>query len=129
MDKWKEKLRNFMAGRYGSDDLSRVGFWAFVVCLVLSLFLRTNFFYWVAILIMVWMYYRMFSKNLSKRYEENQKFLRAKERVKVWFKEQRDPYNKIFRCPNCGQKTRVPKGKGKIAIRCPKCGTEFIKRT
>lgn len=53
MDKWKEKLRNFMAGRYGSDDLSRVGFWAFVVCLVLSLFLRTNFFYWVAILIMV----------------------------------------------------------------------------
>ncbi len=129
MNKWKEKLRNFMMGRYGGDDLTRVGFWAFVVCLVLSLFLRTNIFYWAAILIMVWIYYRMFSKNISKRYEENQKFLRAKEHAKVWFKEQRDPNHKIFKCPNCGQKTRVPRGKGKIAIRCPKCGTEFIKRT
>lgn len=129
MNKWKEKLRNFMMGRYGGDDLSRVGFWAFAVCLVLSLFLRMDIFYWAAILIMVWMYYRMFSKNISRRYEENQKFLRAKEHVKVWLREQRDPNHKIFKCPNCGQKTRVPKGKGKIAIRCPKCGNEFIKRT
>lgn len=129
MNKWKEKLRNFMMGRYGGDDLSRVGFWAFAVCLVLSLFLRMDIFYWAAILIMVWIYYRMFSKNISRRYEENQKFLRAKEHIKVWLREQRDPNHKIFKCPNCGQKTRVPRGKGKIAIRCPKCGNEFIKRT
>lgn len=133
MNKWKEKLRNFMLGRYGSDELNRFGFWIFIVCLLLSMFLRADIFYWAAIVIMVLIYYRMFSKNVSRRYEENQKFLRMKEQLRVRMKGQApqntDPYHKIYKCPKCGQKTRVPKGKGKIAIRCPKCGHEFIKRT
>ena len=32
-----------------------------------------------------------------------------------------------YRCPQCRQKLRVPRGRGRIQISCPRCGTQFIK--
>ncbi len=75
----------------------------------------------------------MFSKNIYKRYNENQKYLyymKPLERYKTLLKKQKnDPEHKYFRCPSCQQLVRVPKGRGKITITCPKCKKEFDRKS
>ncbi|MCI9151928.1 MAG: hypothetical protein HFI42_15925 [Lachnospiraceae bacterium] len=130
----KQKLQQFMMGRYGADQLSRVLLFVSLGILILSMLTRWGLLYWLAFLLMGYVYFRMFSRNVQKRYAENQKFLNFRYRLvakkdaqkKQWA--QRDVY-RYFKCPNCRQKVRVPKGKGKICITCPKCRIEFIKKT
>ncbi len=130
----KQKLQQFMMGRYGADQLSRVLLFVSLGILILSMLTRWGLLYWLAFLLMGYAYFRMFSRNVQKRYAENQKFLNFRYRLvakkdaqkKQWA--QRDVY-RYFKCPNCRQKVRVPKGKGKICITCPKCRIEFIKKT
>ncbi|MGN1206552.1 MAG: hypothetical protein ACI4SQ_06145, partial [Eubacterium sp.] len=73
--------------------------------------------------------------NIYKRQQENVKFMAVFTRVKNYFNylklkvKERDGVKKIFRCPKCHQMIRVPRGRGKIAIRCPKCKFEFIRKS
>lgn len=130
----KQKLQQFMAGRYGVDQLSRVLMFLSLGILILSMFTKWTLFYFLAILLLGYVYFRMFSRNVQKRYQENQRFLNLRYRLvakkdarkRQWA--QRDVY-RYFKCPNCKQRIRVPKGKGKICITCPKCRIEFIKKT
>lgn len=104
-----------------------------LVCLALSFF-GLRIFYVLALALLVYAYYRMFSKDLSKRSAENQWYLKKEMKVRGWWQRKkkaiagRKEY-KIYKCPKCGQKIRVPRHKGKIAIRCRKCGEEFIRKT
>ena len=130
----KEKLQRFMIGRYGADELSKAQSVVVMILLVLSLFGRLGILYWLALALMIYSIWRMFSKNVSKRYEENQKYLncRYKATVKIDRMKKHFAQRKIYRfykCPQCKQKVRVPKGRGKICITCPKCRTEFIKKS
>lgn len=130
----REKFQRFMSGRYGADELSKVFNVAVLVLLVLSLVTRYDIFYWLGIVLMIYSLWRMFSKNVTKRYEENQRFLIFRDQAAVkranlkkrW--SQRGVY-RFYKCPQCKQTVRVPKGKGKICITCPKCRTEFIKKS
>lgn len=132
-------LRRFMYGRYGNDQLSTFLFVLYLILFVLEMiFKRTPAapFLLVASYIIILIYFfRCFSKNIYKRAAENRRFLRLWNPVKNYFKywkrriQERKGVNKLFRCPKCHQTIRVPKGKGKIAITCPKCRFEFIKRT
>ena len=119
-------FRRFMTGRYGTDKLNS---------LLLGLGLATcfiNLFVWndIARLIltavsygfMILALYRCFSRNTYKRYRENRKYMLFRERI-------RDRKNRYFSCPRCHQPVRVPRGKGKISISCPKCGNKFVKKT
>jgi hypothetical protein len=88
----------------------------------------------LVVFVLVFSYYRTFSRNHYRRYQENEWYLQYHNRVKYFFSREKDKMSqrkthRIFRCPNCGQSVRVPKGKGKIAITCPMCRTEFIKRS
>ena len=130
----KEKFYRFMQGRYGSDELSKFLSTLGMVLIVLNIFLRSRIFsllFWVSL---VWTYFRMFSKNHSARYTENQKFLAMKNRWNYQLekykhiREQKKIY-RIYNCPYCKQKIRIPKGKGTIIITCPKCKQEFGKRS
>ena len=130
----REKLARFMVGRNGVDDLARFESWFVLVVLILSIFTRSGLLDLIAIAFIVHMYFRVFSRNVSKRYEENQKFLNFRydwtvkwNRKKKHF-EQRKMY-KFYKCPMCRQEVRVPRGHGKICITCPKCREEFIKRS
>ena len=129
----KERLRQFMMGRYGADQLSRFNMGCGVVTLVLYMILRGSLWYWLTILLLVWHYFRVLSRNHSKRALENQRYLELRGKVSGFFRpphsRTRDKNFRIYRCPQCHQKVRVPRGKGKIAITCPKCRHEFIKRT
>ena len=81
---------------------------------------------------MIYVYFRMFSKDHQKRYQENVKFLETKNkflkkvRSEKAIMKQRKTHH-IYKCPTCRQKIRIPKGKGRICITCPKCKTEFTK--
>lgn len=130
----KEKFQRFMMGRYGADELSRFMIIAAFVLVVLSIFIRSGLFSWVPLILLVLIYVRMFSKNVQKRYAENQKFLELKSRFLGLFNGQKKrlEHSKdfhIYKCPKCKQKIRIPRGKGKISITCPKCGDQFIKKS
>lgn len=118
-----------MAGRYGQDQLGKFLNIAVIVLLVISLIFGfwlgvvSSVLYVLALALMVYNYYRMFSRQIYKRAAENQKFLNWKARL------QQMKTHRFFQCPKCQTKVRVPKGKGKICITCPKCKEEFLKRT
>ena len=130
----KDKLNQFMAGRYGTDELSKYMLGAAVAIMLLNLLLRIPLLNTLVVVIFVLIYVRMFSRDIQKRYAENQKFLALKSRFlgnvdkKKQNVEQMKTYH-IYRCPNCSQKIRIPRGKGKIMITCPKCGHEFQKKS
>ena len=133
MDKLKEKLSRLMYGRYGIDQLGNFMMWAAVAMMIFGAVVRSSLIYTLALVLIVWADVRIMSKNHSKRYAENQKFLELKNRVVGFFRGGtrafKDKEHCYFRCPSCHQQVRVPKGKGHIEIRCPKCGTKFIKNT
>lgn len=130
----KEKFRKFMIGRYGVDSLGKFMLGTAVVLLVFAMGFRNNFLNTLACLLVLLCYFRMFSRNYQKRAEENQKFLELKGKAATFLKREKEYFEQrkthhIYKCPSCKQKIRVPKGKGKICITCPKCHTEFIKKS
>ena len=130
----REKLNKFMYGRYGMDQLSRNLSLICLVLLIVTMFVRNNVIYMIALVGIVYTYFRVFSRNISRRSEENEKYLKFHYKVvgklnKIKFRITDSKTHRIFRCPSCSQKIRVPRGKGKISIKCPKCRIEFIKKT
>lgn len=133
----KEKFIRFMQGRYGVDQLSKVTMGAALVVIILSLFFRGTFgalLNTVGLLAIVYTYFRIFSRNIQNRYAENQKYLNLIWKIQQRFKKEKNMMvqrktHHIYSCPGCGQKIRIPKGKGKIEIDCPKCHTKFIKKS
>ena len=134
----REKFARFMAGRYGSDQLNK---FLSIVCLVLVLLAVilngtsvARALWLISFVLLVLVYFRMFSRNTYKRAEENGSYMRARynavKRIRM-IKErwaQRKDY-RFFSCPACHTTLRVPKGKGKINIVCRKCGTSFQGKT
>ena len=134
MNRFKDKMARFMYGRYGMDQLSRNLSLICLVLLIVTMFVRNNVIYMIALVGIVYTYFRVFSRNISRRSEENEKYLKFHYKVvgklnKIKFRITDSKTHRIFRYPSCSQKIRVPRGKGKISIKCPKCRIEFIKKT
>ena len=126
----REKFRRFMQGRYGADQLSRFLTAVCLILVILNIFIHSSILVYLVLAILAYCYYRMFSRDYNRRYAENQKFLTWQNKLKYktgnWKKNLRDrKTHHIYRCPGCGQKIRIPRGKGKIIVTCPKCRTEF----
>lgn len=119
-------MHRFMMGRYGSDKLNTaLLLTAVVLCLISALlpfFIVRLGAMVLSYCLMFWAISRMFSRNTYKRYQENRKYLQFIERIK-------DRQHRYYDCPRCRQQVRVPRGKGKISITCPKCREKFIKKT
>ena len=118
--------RRFMIGRYGTDKLNIAILAAGLILSVLSIIFH---FPPVSLLFMVlsyglmgWALFRTLSHNTYKRYRENRKYLMLVQQLK-------DREHRYFDCPRCRQQVRVPRGKGKISITCPKCKEKFLKKT
>lgn len=125
-------IRRFMFGRYGLDQLNVVLMVAAVaLCLISFLFSRINAVWTVALsfvlnllsyVLLFWYIFRAFSRNIEKRNRENRRFLAFRSRLT-------DKQNRYYRCPNCKQTVRVPRGRGKICIKCPKCSEKFVRKS
>jgi hypothetical protein len=119
-------LRSFMAGRYGTDRLNMAILCAGLVASILSMLIPVqplNLIFWALSYILMFLaIFRTLSRNTYKRYQENRKFLQIFDRLK-------DRQHRYFDCPKCRQMVRVPRGKGKISITCPRCRERFVKKT
>ena len=124
--KMKMGLMRFMSGRYGTDKLNSVLLWTGLVLCLVSMFVPVGWANLVLSLLaqalMIVAVLRCFSRNTYKRYQENRRFLFLLQKLK-------DREHRYFACPKCHQSVRVPKGKGKISITCPKCREKFVKKT
>ena len=127
-------LRNFMIGRYGPDHL---GVAMILLSLALSLthtFTRIAVLLYISYLIAGLALFRILSRNITKRRAENDKFIRywwpIKTKISRYYANFKQRVtHKFFKCPNCRNTLRAPKGKGKIQVTCPKCKERFFERT
>ena len=127
-------FQNFMRGRYGVDQFSFALLIAYFVLTFIGMLIRNPWLSNLSILLMVYCWYRMLSKNIYKRSAENTWYLQKTYPIRTWFSKKKRRHQdrkiyKYYKCPNCKQELRVPKGKGEITITCPKCRTKFDKRT
>ena len=126
LDKLSAWMRRFMAGRYGTDQLNMAILGAGLVLCVISMFIRIPqlnlLMTTISYALVFWAVFRTFSRNTYKRYEENRKFRQFFDRLK-------DREHRYYTCPKCHQSVRVPRGKGKIAITCPRCRERFVRKT
>ena len=123
----RESFMRFMAGRYGSDKLNIYLLGAGIVLMLLGSIFggKVPLMSWCSLLSYVplfWCIFRMYSRNIEARRRENAAFVN-------FFNHLKDKEHRYFRCPRCHQTVRVPRGRGKISIRCPKCSERFIKTT
>lgn len=129
----REKLMRFMVGRNGNDQLNLFLYAVDAVLLIAATLIggQVGRWMWVAVLALLgYIYFRMFSRNLTRRREENGKFLRMLYSVQAGLKIRREKWvqrkdYKFFTCPSCKTTLRVPRGNGKIKIVCRKCGNSF----
>jgi len=116
----------FMEGRYGTDKLNMVILCTGLGASLLSAIVRIpplNLIFWaMSYVLMIWAIFRSLSRNTYKRYQENRKFMQIFDRLK-------DRQHRYYSCPKCRQTVRVPRGKGKIAITCPRCRERFVRKT
>lgn len=126
LDKLSAWMRRFMAGRYGTDQLNMAILGAGLVLCIISMFIRIPqlnlLMTTISYALVFWAVFRTFSRNTYKRYEENRKFRQFFDRLK-------DRGHRYYTCPKCHQSVRVPRGKGKIAITCPRCRERFVRKT
>ena len=139
---------NFLNGAYGIDLLS---LFLILLSCILNIWDVTRIF---SIILLVYAFYRAFSKKIYKRREEYNIFYTYANKLLSKFGKSL-PYNipvydlnnlsgslnklksyyyekknyKITKCPNCSQKLRLPRHKGKIVVTCKRCSTKFDFRT
>ena len=123
-----------MYGRYGSDQLSIALMIAYVLFILIGEIFDLPILLILSYILVLYGFFRMFSKNIAARRKENEKFLKIYNPVKKYVKDfifrfkQRKQY-RFFRCPTCKTMTRVPRLGKKIEITCPHCGNKFTKKT
>lgn len=130
MNNLKTKLTKFMHGRYGVDVLSRDLLYIALGLTILNLFIRNRYINFIPLITFIFIYFRMFSKNFKKRYNENRIYTNIKHKftkpfTNTWRKLKQKRKYKILTCPNCDQKLRVPRGRKKIVVTCGNCKYVF----
>lgn len=131
---FSKKAAEWMNGRNGSDELGTMCVIVALIIVIINIFLRTLFLSVVALALMAYACWRMSSKNLEARESENATFVGLFGPLSRWL---RNPAKAVaenrtykhLKCPECGQRVRVPRKKGKIRITCPNCHEKFEART
>ena len=131
-------LERMFMGRNGIDQLNTAVLGVGLVCWAASMFVPVRglqtILYYAFVLAAGVCIYRALSRNIAKRQEENRKFLQKTGRFRnskeSWQnKAEQKRQFKIFKCPACGVKLRVPRGKGKIRVTCRQFGATFEEKS
>ncbi|RKJ55209.1 hypothetical protein D7X25_08530 [bacterium 1XD42-8] len=129
-------FRRMMAGRYGMDQLGYGLLVGCMLCILLRGICKESAAAFLSILAVVFLgfcYYRIFSHNIPRRQLENQRFLQWWYPIAQWFSGRKGAFAEMqnykhMKCPHCGQKIRIPRGRGKVSVTCPSCHESFIKK-
>lgn len=136
MRQWLEQFNRmytvWMQGRYGKDELNQFLLLVSLVPIFISLFFPKVLY--VALIPAGFAIYRWYSKDYAKRRKERDIYIRTFEDVAQWIKVQHRKWedrktHRYFTCDKCKAVFRVPKGKGKIEVTCPKCGDKKIRKS
>lgn len=129
----RQWVSRFMVGRYGMDQLNVAIMAVYLVLYVVFLFTRLAVLDLIVLALLLVTLFRMLSRNLDRRRAENAKFLQLVRPICRRFKSCRarmqDRDHRYFKCPNCGQQMRVPRGKGRITVHCRACGATFEEKS
>lgn len=130
MAKFKQKLMQFMYGRYGSDQLNNALLVIYVILTVMHLFTRWHILSALLLADAVWAFFRCFSRNIPARRQENEVFMRVWRKITGFFTLTRDRLRDFrthvyYKCPHCRATLRLPRRKGAHTVRCPRCSNTF----
>jgi ribosomal protein S27E len=129
----RNAIQRFMYGRYGHDQLNLFLLGLYLVLYLISALARITVLSWVSAVLLIFVLFRMLSRNFDRRHRENAQFMKLAGPVIQWFRLQRtirrDREHRYFKCPSCGQQLRVPRGKGKITVTCRGCGASFQEKS
>ena len=131
---WQRKMMEWLQGRQGPDDLAVFSMNLAIVVVVVNLFARVSWLGWVALVLIAYSMFRIQSKNLGSRARENEAFLKALGPARPWVQNPRAAWAELraykhVRFTSCKQRVRVPRGKGKLRVTCPRCKTKFEVRS
>lgn len=131
---WQRKVAEWLRGRQGPDDLAVFSVNLAIVIVLVNVFARTGWLGWVALALVAYSMFRIQSKNLGARARENAAFLKALGPVRPWIQNPRAAWSELraykhVRCASCKQRIRVPRGKGKLRVTCPRCKSKFEVRS
>ena len=129
----RNAIQRFFYGRYGNDQLNKALVGAYFVLFLLSILTRIGLLELIGTAALVAAMFRMLSRNIYKRRDENAKFMRRFNPFLKWLRLQqtmrKDKTHRYFKCPNCAQYLRVPRGKGKITVTCRSCHASFQEKS
>lgn len=126
MNKLKYKLIEFMRGRYGGNDaLNKTLLWGYVIILFLGALTGLDVLWYIGLAAFIWCIFRMFSRNIYKRQQENARFLELKKKIVFPFRQLFDRKHAYRVCPHCKAQLRLPRKKGSHTVCCPKCRRDF----
>lgn len=131
---WQRKLAEWLRGRQGPDDLAVFSVNLAIVLVLVNVFVRTSWLGWVALVLVAYSMFRIQSKNLGARARENAAFLKALGPARPWIQNPRAAWSELrayrhVRCTSCKQRVRVPRGKGRLRVTCPRCKSKFEVRS
>lgn len=134
LNKLLYSINSFMYGRYKGDELNRFLLILYFVFWILSFLPFLRFLQLVNTAILIYALFRAFSKNIYARQKELNRYLKIKNKIKSKIalskqKHQNKKTHLYFKCNNCKANLRVPKGRGKIEVTCPKCKHKMIKHS
>ena len=129
----RNAIQRFMYGRYGNDQLNLFLTGLYLLLYLASLFVRSNLLYFIGFVLLALALFRMLSHNIERRRTENARFLHTVNPLLSWLRLRRtihrDKEHVYFKCPNCGQQLRVPRGRGNITVTCRSCGASFQEKS
>lgn len=128
--KIKAGMRNFMAGRNGSDQLGMALILGGLVLVVLASITNLVIIHYLGLALYVYALFRMFSRNVAKRRAENEKYMNFRRNYKTnisqFFARMKNSKQfKYFRCPECKARLRLPRKVGEVTVTCGKCRHQF----
>lgn len=129
----RNAIQRFMYGRYGNDQLNMFLLGLYLLLYLVFIFARVGVLYWISFALLLMALFRLLSRNIERRRMENAKFMKAAGPVISWIHMRRnihrDKEHVYFKCPSCGQRLRVPRGKGQITVTCRSCGASFQEKS
>lgn len=131
---WQRRLMEWLRDRQGPDDLAVFSVNLAIVIVLVNVFARTGWLGWVGLALVAYAMFRIQSRNLGARARENEAFLRALGPARPWVQNPRAAWAELraykhVRCSSCRQRVRVPRGKGRLRVTCPRCKTKFEVRS